>query len=48
MGGCHLTRPVGDAIMAAGFALMQREGRYLPRAPRFAGWMEWGVAIRPG
>lgn len=48
MGGCHLTRPVGDAIVTAGFALMQCEGRYLPRAPRFAGWMEWGIAIRPG
>ncbi|WP_353227158.1 class I SAM-dependent methyltransferase [Novosphingobium sp.] len=47
MGGCHLTRPVADAISAAGFAIQQRDGRYLPKSPRFAGWMEWGSAIRP-
>lgn len=44
MGGCHLTRPVADAVRDAGFAVIEREGRYLPGTPRFAGWMEWGVA----
>lgn len=44
MGGCHLTRPVGDALAAAGFALDDRQGAYLDGAPRFAGWMEWGRA----
>jgi SAM-dependent methyltransferase len=43
-GGCHLTRPVTAAIERAGFAIVQRECMYVPRAPRFAGWNEWGEA----
>jgi SAM-dependent methyltransferase len=43
-GGCHLTRPVASAITAAGFALDRCETMYLPGAPRFAGWNEWGAA----
>ena len=43
-GGCHLTRPVGAAIEAAGFAITRRETMYLPGTPRFAGWNEWGEA----
>lgn len=43
-GGCHLTRPVTDALEAGGFAV-EPEGRfYVPKVPRFAGWMEWGRA----
>ncbi len=44
LGGCHLTRPVAAAVRAAGFAVEQTEGCYVPGTPRFAGWMEWGVA----
>ncbi len=43
-GGCHLTRPVADAIAKAGFALESVETMYLPKTPRIAGWNEWGVA----
>lgn len=43
-GGCHLTRPVGRAIEAAGFKLERLETMYVPGTPRIAGWNEWGVA----
>jgi SAM-dependent methyltransferase len=44
-GGCHLTRPVASAIEAAGFRLCRRDSMYIPGAPRFAGWSEWGDAV---
>lgn len=44
-GGCHLTRPVTSAVAAAGFRLDRHDSMYLPGAPRFAGWSEWGEAI---
>jgi len=43
-GGCHLTRPITAAIAAAGFTVRRSDGMYLPRAPRIAGWSEWGEA----
>lgn len=43
-GGCHLTRPVTDAIQQAGFSVSQRHGAYLRKTPRFLGWVEWGAA----
>jgi ubiquinone/menaquinone biosynthesis C-methylase UbiE len=46
-GGCHLTRPIATAIQASGFKLERVESMYLPGAPRWAGWNEWGVAV-PG
>ena len=46
-GGCHLTRPVASAIQAAGFKLGRVDTMYVPSAPRFAGWNEWGAAT-PG
>ena len=46
-GGCHLTRPIGAAWQAAGFAVEPLGEGYTPKAPRFAGWMEWGVARKP-
>ncbi|HEX3915764.1 MAG TPA: class I SAM-dependent methyltransferase [Caulobacteraceae bacterium] len=42
--GCHLTRPVATAIEAAGFKMIRTETMYLPGAPRWAGWNEWGAA----
>ncbi|MFN4038566.1 MAG: class I SAM-dependent methyltransferase [Erythrobacter sp.] len=46
-GGCHLTRPIGAAFDNAGFAVETLGKGYTPKAPRFAGWMEWGVARKP-
>ncbi len=43
-GGCHLTRPVTPVIEAAGFKVEWQEQAYLPKAPRIAGWNEWGAA----
>lgn len=46
-GGCHLTRPVTRAVGDAGFRVERSDAMYLPRAPRFAGWSEWGEAVAP-
>jgi SAM-dependent methyltransferase len=43
-GGCHLTRPIGGAIAAAGFTLDETDSMYVPNTPRIAGWNEWGAA----
>ncbi|MBS0362550.1 MAG: class I SAM-dependent methyltransferase [Proteobacteria bacterium] len=43
-GGCHLTRPIGSAIEAAGFQVLDRETMYVPKTPKFAAWNEWGAA----
>lgn len=47
-GGCHLTRPIGDAIGQSGLAVDKFGARYAPKTPRFAGWMEWGAAVKAG
>ncbi len=47
-GGCHLTRPIGSAFRGAGFDVEPLGQGYLPKAPKFAGWNEWGVARKPG
>ena len=46
-GGCHLTRPIARALVGAGFAVEPLGEGYTPKTPRFAGWMEWGVAHKP-
>lgn len=43
-GGCRLTRPVGAAITAAGFAIDEAKAFYMPKAPKPLGWCELGVA----
>jgi SAM-dependent methyltransferase len=43
-GNCHLSRPVAATIAANGFAIEDCEAMYMPKAPRFAGWNEWGCA----
>lgn len=43
-GGCRLTRPIGSALAAAGFALEHVEQGYLSGAPKILGWNEWGCA----
>ena len=47
-GGCHLTRPVGEALAGHGFTLRPLGAAYVPKVPRIAGWMEWGVALKAG
>ena len=47
-GGCHLTRPIGGSLRQAGFDVEPMGQGYLPKTPRFAGWMEWGVARKAG
>ena len=47
-GGCHLTRPVTSAIAEGGFETHEAGERYVPKTPRWAGWMEWGEAIKAG
>jgi ubiquinone/menaquinone biosynthesis C-methylase UbiE len=44
MGNCHLTRDVSSAMARSGFSLDQTEHRYLEQMPRWASYMEWGVA----
>lgn len=46
-GGCHLTRPVTQAISAAGFVCDAPQGHYLKRTPKWLGWVEWGEARLP-
>ena len=47
-GGCHLTRPIGSALRGNGFDVEPMGQGYLPKAPRFASWNEWGVARKVG
>lgn len=47
-GGCHLTRPIGSSLRAAGFDVAPIGQAYLPGTPRIMGWMEWGVAHKTG
>lgn len=45
-GGCHLSRPVTSAIAQAGFDVASAGQHYAPGMPRWAGWLEWGSAIK--
>lgn len=45
-GNCHLSRPVTAAIEKAGFAATPVAQKYGAQGPRFAGWMEWGSAVK--
>jgi len=47
-GNCHLTREVGGAFLRAGLEVEPLGQAYFDKAPRWAGWMEWGTARRPG
>jgi ubiquinone/menaquinone biosynthesis C-methylase UbiE len=46
-GGCHLTRPIVDAVRAAGFEVREVEAYYERGAPKVAGANSLGVAISP-
>lgn len=43
-GNCHLTRDVQAELRAAGFAIDSTDATYLRGAPRWVGWVRWGVA----
>lgn len=43
-GGCHLTRPVSRSFADQGFRLSECDNRYMPKTPRFLGWIEMGEA----
>ncbi len=47
-GNCHLTRPIGAALRGAGFEVEPLGQGYLPKAPKFAAWNEWGIARKAG
>lgn len=47
-GGCHLTRPVGASLRAAGLEVEPIGQAYLKQTPRAFGWMEWGIARKRG
>lgn len=46
-GGCNLNRPIVRLIEDGGFRLEVVHSDYMPRAPRVAGYVSWGLA-RPG
>lgn len=48
MGNCHLTRPVTAAVEKAGFIATPIARQYRQPGPRWAGWMEWGTAVKAG
>ncbi|MCP5389446.1 MAG: class I SAM-dependent methyltransferase [Novosphingobium sp.] len=48
MGGCHLTRPITDAVRDAGFSVTPIDQGYMKGMPRIASWMEWGEAVKSG
>jgi ubiquinone/menaquinone biosynthesis C-methylase UbiE len=43
-GGCNLNREIVPLIQGAGFRLEETRSAYLPRTPRIAGYVTWGVA----
>ena len=45
-GGCHLTRPITEAVRAGGFDVEPMGAKYLDKTPKSIGWNEWGVAVR--
>jgi ubiquinone/menaquinone biosynthesis C-methylase UbiE len=46
-GGCHLNRHIADLIRQAGFEIQGLENLYLPNAPKIAGYIYQGRAIKP-
>jgi len=43
-GGCHLTRPVSGSFSRY-FTLQEVDKAYMPGMPRFAAWIETGIAV---
>jgi ubiquinone/menaquinone biosynthesis C-methylase UbiE len=45
-GNCHLTRPAIASVERAGLKIARQSGFYLPKGPRWLGWIEWGEAVK--
>lgn len=45
-GGCHLDRPTARLVAGSGLALDGVRNYYLPRLPRFVGYMTEGAALK--
>lgn len=45
-GNCHLSREVAAAVVRQGFSVRHTDHQYMAKTPRFAGFMEWGVAVK--
>lgn len=43
-GGCHLTRDIPALVQASGFSINGLEAAYMPKTPRFAGYVYRGSA----
>jgi ubiquinone/menaquinone biosynthesis C-methylase UbiE len=46
-GGCHLNRNIADLIQRAGFEITELENLYVPNAPKIAGYIYKGRALKP-
>ncbi|AOY87664.1 phospholipid methyltransferase [Marinobacter salinus] len=46
-GGCHLNRHIADLIRHAGFEITELENLYIPKAPKIAGYIYKGRAVKP-
>jgi ubiquinone/menaquinone biosynthesis C-methylase UbiE len=46
-GGCHLNRPISELIEEAGFEIRSLENLYVPKAPKIAGYIYKGRAVKP-
>ena len=46
-GGCHLNRNIADLIQRAGFEIIELENLYVPKAPKIAGYIYKGRALKP-
>lgn len=44
LGNCHMSREVSGTFEHAGFETRCMGSDYVPHVPRYAGWVEWGVA----
>lgn len=47
-GGCHLNRHIADLLAHAGFRILELENLYVPKAPRIAGYIYKGRAVKAG
>lgn len=45
-GGCHLNRDIADLIRHSGFDIVELENLYIPKAPKIAGYIYKGRAVK--
>lgn len=46
-GGCHLNRNITELLIQGGFEIQELENLYIPKAPKIAGYIYKGIAIKP-